>query len=185
MKVLIIIILPIIYTYKARKNLKKRESKVKEDWKKIDSLLKIRNDIIPDLIDITKKYINNEETLNNIINTRKDLLVSKTKKDKIKHSNQLTSELSYLFSITEDYNNLKENNNFIDIQNKLHDTEDQINKSRKKYNNSVSAYKKKMNGFPTKIVAYVFKFKPALVFEEAEKIKFEKPKIEKTEVLEL
>ena len=61
MKILIIIILPVIYTYKARKRIKKSQNKVKENWNKIDELLKVRNDIIPELIDVTKKYINRDD----------------------------------------------------------------------------------------------------------------------------
>ncbi len=185
MKILIIIILPVIYTYKARKRIKKSQNKVKENWNKIDELLKVRNDIIPELIDVTKKYINRDDILNSISNARKDLLISRDYQEKMENSNKLTSELGYLFSITEDYVNLKENGNFIDIQNKIHDTEDQISKSKKIYNISVTDYKKKTNGFPSKIIAYVFKFKPAIVFEEAKKIEPQKPEIEEVEVLEL
>ena len=121
MKILIIIILPVIYTYRTRKALKKRQKQVNEEWDKVDSILKTRNDIIPELVKVTEKYLN-EETINNINNTRKDLLISKTRGEKIINSNKLTSELGYLFSITEDYIPLKENSEFLDIQSKLHDT---------------------------------------------------------------
>ena len=188
MKILIIIILPIIYTYRTKRNLKNSQKKVKEDWNKIDSILKTRNDIIPELIEIAKKHIN-EEMLSNINKTRNDLIISKTKEDKIINSNKLTNELGYLFSITEDYVDLKENGKFLDVQSKLHDTEDQLTKSKKKYNNSALIYKNKIKGFPSNIVAYVFKFKPAIIFKDAEKKEIQKElkeaEVEEVEVLKL
>lgn len=184
MKVLIIIILPIIYTYKTRKNLKTCQKKVKEKWGKIDSLLKTRNDIIPDLLQVVETYVRDIETIDNVNNTRDDLLSSKTKKDKIKNSNKLTSELNVLFSITENYSDLKNNEKFLDLQNKIHDTEDQINKSRKNYNSSVTNYSNKINTFPSNIVAYVFKFKPVEIFTE-DKSKNNDVKIDEIEVLDL
>ncbi len=187
MKILIIIILPVIYTYKTRRTLKTKQKQVKEEWDKIDNILKTRNDIIPDLVKVTKKYLN-EETVNNINNIRKDLLISKTREEKINNSNKLTSELGYLFSVTEDYINLKENSEFLDIQSKLHDTEDQLLKSKKKYNSNVINYKNKIRRFPSNVVAYIFKFKPAVVFSEAPKKELKKiasqAEIENVEVLE-
>ncbi|MBR3198487.1 MAG: LemA family protein [Bacilli bacterium] len=187
MKILIIIILPVIYTYRTRKALKKRQKQVNEEWDKVDSILKTRNDIIPELVKVTEKYLN-EETINNINNTRKDLLISKTRGEKIINSNKLTSELGYLFSITEDYIPLKENSEFLDIQSKLHDTEDQLLKTKKKYNSNVINYKKKVKRFPSNIVAYIFKFKPTVIFEDAPKKEIKNmasnAEIEKVEVLE-
>lgn len=187
MKILIIIILPVIYTYNTRKKLKKRQNKVKEVWIKIESLLKTRNDVIPELLELTEKYVVDDKTLVNINDRRNNILSSKNRKDKMANSNKLTNELGQLFAIAENYEDLKANSEFLDLQNKIHDTEDQLNKSKKKYNSLVLDYKKKINVFPSKIVAYIFKFKPVEIFEEEiEKHKNKDLEIEESiEVLEL
>ena len=186
MKVLIIIILPVIYTYRTRKNLKFWQKNVKEKWNQIDGLLKTRNDIIPDLLKIVKSYVKDIETIDNVNTSRNNLLSSKTKKDKMSNSNKITSELNILFSVTENYSDLKNNDKFLDLQNKLHDTEDQINRSKKKYNNTVISYKHKLNSFPSNIIAYVFKFKPVEIFTEEVKLeKHNETKLDEIEVLEL
>lgn len=186
MKILIIVILPVIYTYKTRKNLKFWQKNVKEKWNKISGLIKTRNDIIPDLLEVVETYVNDIETITNVNTTRNDLLSSKTTKEKMNNSNKLTNELDILFSITEHYSDLKNNDKFLDLQNKIHDTEDQINRTRKKYNNSVVNYKNKLKTFPSNVVAHVFKFKPVEIFaEEQKQEKSLKVELDEVEVLEL
>ncbi len=179
MKILIIIIIPIIYTFQTRKSLKKHQNKITESWVKIDNLLKTRNDIIPDLLEILEKYNIKEETLDSINNVRSNLLTSKTKKDKMANSSKLTNELGHLFAITENYSELKINDIFLNLQSKIHETEDQINNSKRRYNNLALDYKNKLDMFPSKIIAYVFKLKPFEIFNEEVDLE------EKIEVLEL
>ena len=161
-------ILLTVYVLYMKIILSNRRESVKKDWLQIDMLLKKRNDLIPSLIDITKDYFLEEETINNIRSARNNVLSSKSKKDKMKNSNKLTSELGHLFSITERFSDLKNNSEFIDIQSRLHDTEDQINNSRRRYNNKVLDYTHKLDMFPFKIVAKVFNYKPEDYFDEEE-----------------
>ena len=161
-------ILLTVYVLYMKIILSNRRESVKKDWLQIDMLLKKRNDLIPSLIDITKDYFLEEEAINNIRSARNNVLSSKSKKDKMKNSNKLTSELGHLFCITERFSDLKNNSEFIDIQSKLHDTEDQINNSRRRYNNKVLDYTHKLDMFPFKIVAKVFNYKPEDYFDEEE-----------------
>ena len=128
-------------------------------------MLKQRNDLIPDLLDTIKDY-SFDNILVNINDSRNSILSSKTRKEKMKNSNILANEISCLFAITEDYDELKESARFLDIQNKIHDTEDQINNSRRKYNNLVLDYKSKLHMFPSKIVASIFNLKEEEYFDE-------------------
>ena len=178
MILLIIIIFLVIYTYKTHKNLTKRKNRVNESWIRIENLIKNRNDMILSLIEVAGEYNMKKDTINNIKNTRSNLLSSKKIKDKMTNSNKLSDELSYLFALTEDYPDLKVDRKFLDIQSKIHDTEDQINNTKIRYNKLALDYKNKINFFPSKIVAYIFKFKPAEIFSE------EKANIEEIEVLE-
>ena len=94
----------------------------------------------------------------------------------MKASGAVTEALSKLFALSENYPELKANENFMSLQNDLKDTEDKISYARQFYNDSVLTYNNKVEMVPSNIVAGLANFKKATFFEASEKEK-ETPKV--------
>lgn len=150
---IIIISLLLIYIVYINITLSKKRKKVINEWQELDNLIKKRNDLIPNLLAKVKEY--SIEDIDKVNEARNKVLSSKTKKDKITHSNKLTNELGYLFSLTEENSDLKTDGNFLTIQSSINDIEDQINNYKRRYNILAINYKNKLNKF--KIIAHLFR----------------------------
>lgn len=153
---------------------------VKNAWAQIDTQLKRRYDLIPNLIECVKGYMEHEKTvLENIVNAR-SLAMKQTEsiKEKAEAENQLTSTIKSLFALSENYPDLKASQNFLALQEELASTENKIAYARVAYNDSVMFYQNKKEQFPSNIVAMMFNFKDMEFFEaadnekEAVKVKF-------------
>ena len=150
---IIIISLLLIYIVYINITLSKKRKKVINEWQELDNLIKKRNDLIPNLLAKVKEY--SIEDIDKVNEARNKVLSSKTKKDKITHSNKLTNELGYLFSLTEENSDLKTDGKFLTIQSSINDIEDQINNYKRRYNILAINYKNKLNKF--KIIAHLFR----------------------------
>lgn len=153
---------------------------VKNAWAQIDTQLKRRYDLIPNLIECVKGYMEHEKsTLENIVNAR-SLAMKQTDsiKEKAEAENQLTSTIKSLFALSENYPDLKASQNFLQLQEELTSTENKISYARVAYNDSVMFYQNKKEQFPSNIVAGLFNFKDMEFFEanenekEVVKVKF-------------
>lgn len=153
---------------------------VKNSWAQIDTQLKRRYDLIPNLIECVKGYMEHEKTVfENVVNAR-NLAMKPTDslKEKAEAENQLTSTLKSLFALSENYPDLKASQNFLALQEELASTENKIAYARVAYNDSVMFYQNKKEQFPSNIVAMMFNFKDMEFFEaadnekEAVKVKF-------------
>ena len=150
---------------------------VKESWSTVDTFLKRRYDLIPNLVEIVKGYAKHEsETLEAVINARNKAVSATTTEEEIKANGELTNALSRLLAVAESYPELKANTNFMDLQSNLSETEDKIAYARQFYNDAVLKYKNKLEMFPSNIVASIFGFKPEAFFEATEQEK-ETPKV--------
>lgn len=135
------------------------KNEVKNSWAQIDVQLKRRTDLIPNLIETVKGYMKHEkEVLENITKARADLMKSDNVKDKAKASNQLSDTLKTLFAVSENYPELKANQNFMMLQEELSGTENKIAYSRQHYNDTVMFYNTKREVFPSNIIAGMFNF---------------------------
>ena len=144
----------------------------------IDVQLKLRFDLVPNIVNTVKGYAKHEEgTLEAVIAARNKMVAAPSKEAEIEASGELTGALNRLFALTEAYPDLKANQNFLDLQNNLKDTEDKISYARQFYNDSVLKYQNKIEMFPTNLVAGIFGFKPEKFFEATEQEK-ENPKVQ-------
>jgi LemA protein len=165
--VVVIIIGIIVGLYNSLVRLK---NEVENSWAQIDVQLKRRTDLIPNLINTVKGYMKHErEVLENITKARSALVKADSVKEKAKAENQLENTLKSLFAVSENYPQLKANENFMKLQEELSSTENKIAYARQHYNDMVMYLNNKIEQFPSNMVASMFSFKEKELFEVDEK----------------
>ena len=138
----------------------------KNSWSQIDVQLKRRYDLIPNLVETAKGYMKHErETLEAVIKARQVAIDAQGVEAQAKAENMLTSTLRSLFAVTENYPDLKANENMLKVQEELTSTENRIGFARQHYNDSVMRYNNGCEQFPGSVVAGMFSFKLAEFFE--------------------
>ena len=161
----------IISTYNA---LVKSRLKVKNAWSQIDVQLQRRFDLIPNFIETVKGYMNHEENvLTKVTELRTSWANANTVSEKANLNNQLSDTLKTIMAVSENYPDLKANQNFLEMQEELRNTENKISFSRQFYNDTVTMYNTKLEVFPSNIIAGMFNFTTESLFtaesEEARK----------------
>ncbi len=166
---IIIIVLFIIFQYNS---LVKLKNQAEEAWSSIDVQLKRRYDLIPNLVETVKGYAKHEkETLENVIKARNMAINATNITEKAEAENFLTGTLKSLFALSENYPELKANQNFLKLQDSLTEIEDYIQNARRYYNAVVRDLNTKIETFPSNIIANIFNFKKRDYFEISEKEK--------------
>lgn len=161
--VLVLIIAWVISTYNALVQLR---NKVRNAFAQVDTQLQRRFDLIPNLVETVKGYAGHEkEVLENITASRSGYMNATSNEEKMEMNNQLTSTLKTLFAVSENYPELKANENFLKLQDDLSETEDKIAYARQFYNDAVSIYTNKREMFPSNIIAGIFGFKAEAFFD--------------------
>lgn len=161
-----IIIIFVIYILVTYNSLIKSNNIVKETFSTMDVYLKKRWDLIPNLVEVVKEYAKYEkETLNQIASLRTNSYDNMTRDKKINVNEQLTQGISKIIAISENYPELKASQNFSELSQELTKIEDEIANSRKYYNGTVRILNNRIQMFPSNIVANIFNFKQANMFE--------------------
>jgi LemA protein len=125
------------------------ENRIDNSWAQIDVQLKRRADLIPNLMETVKGYMKHErEVLENVTKARTSLMRAKTPQENIDADNMLTGALKSLFAVSENYPDLKANQNFLNLQDELSNTENKIAYSRQHFNDSVLSYNNTIETFP-------------------------------------
>jgi len=141
-------------------------TRVKEAWADIDVQLKRRYDLIPNLVETVKGYATHEaSTLEAVTAMRTRAMGATDPADKADAENMLSGALKTLFAVSENYPNLKANENFVELQRELSDTENKIQAARRFYNGVVMELNAAVQSFPSNIVAGMFHFKAADFFQ--------------------
>jgi len=144
----------------------KFKNRVKEAWSDIDVQLKRRYNLIPNLVETVKGYAKHEqETLAKVTEMRTLAMQGGNIAERAEHENMLTSALKSIFALSENYPDLKANQNFLELQRELTDTENKIQAARRFYNGTVRDFNTKIEQFPSNIVAGMFSFKAREFFE--------------------
>ena len=163
---LIIIAVIVIFLIAMYNGLVTARLKVKNAWSQIDVQLQRRFDLIPNLVDTVKGYMKHEnETLTKIAELRTAWAGANTVGEKAQLDNQLSETLKTIMAVSENYPDLKANQNFSELQEELRNTENKISYSRQFYNDTVTMYNTKIAVFPSNIIASLFKFGEEELFE--------------------
>ncbi len=141
-------------------------NQVKNAWAQIDVQLKRRYDLVPNLVETAKGYMKHErETLEAVIKARQMAIDAKNVPDQIQAENQLTGTLRSLMMLTENYPDLKANQNMMALQEELTSTENKIGFARQHYNDQVLTYNTGIQQFPANLIAGTFNFEKEVFFE--------------------
>jgi len=139
---------------------------VKNGWSQIDVQLKRRHDLIPNLVNTAKGYLNHEkETLENVTKARQQAVDASSIKDKQQAENFLSSTLKSLFAVTENYPELKANQQMMQLHEELTSTENKIAFARQYYNDEVNRLNTAVQSFPDNLIANAFRFEKEEFFE--------------------
>lgn len=176
--VLVIIVLLILFMVSLYNSLVKFRNRVKNAWSQIDVQLKRRHDLIPNLIETVKGYMQHEKsTLENITNARSHALSAQGVAEKAKAETQLSEAIGKFNLVVENYPDLKANQNFLSLQEELTSTENKISFARQNYNDQVLFYNNKIQMFPSNILANSFNFTLETFFELEDKSEKSVPKV--------
>ncbi len=144
----------------------KNQNLVQEGWSGIDVQLKRRADLIPNLIETVKGYLDHERgLLERVTELRAQSLKPSSPGEKGRVEGMLTSALGNLFAVAENYPDLKASQNFLELQRALADIEEQLQLSRRYYNGAVRNLNILVDSFPSNLVARAFGFQRAEYFE--------------------
>ena len=161
--VVVLLVLIAIGIYNGLVNLR---NQTKNAWSQIDVQLKRRYDLIPNLVETAKGYMAHErQTLEAVTKARQMAIDAKGVKEQAAAENMLTSTLRSLFAVSENYPDLKANQNMLALQEELTSTENKISFARQFYNDSAMRYNTKRETFPSNIVASIFNFAAVEFFE--------------------
>jgi len=159
-------------------------NRMKNAWAQIDVQLKRRYDLIPNLVETVKGYMKHErETLEAVTNARNlaRQVASSGAGVRGKAEGELSSALSRLLAVAENYPDLKASQNFLALQEELTSTENKISFSRQYYNDSVLRYNNQTQVFPSSIVAGMTHFNAGEFFEVTLSVEREAPKVSFTQ----
>jgi len=164
--IILIIVLIASFVVRIYNGLIKLRIRSEEAWSDINTQLKRRYDLIPNLVESVKGYAKHERgTFEEVTKARAAAMSATAVGDKAQAENFLTSALKSLFAVAENYPELKANENFLQLQSTLTDVEDKLQLSRRYYNAVVRDLNTKISMFPSNIVANMFSFTAKAFFE--------------------
>lgn len=164
--ILALIVLIILWMIGAYNGFIKLRNRKDEAWSDIDVQLKRRYDLIPNLINTVKGYADHEKgTFEKVTEARTKAMNAESVAEHAQAENMLTGALKSLFAVSENYPELKANENFLELQRELSDTENKIQAARRFYNTNVRDWNTSVESFPNNVLANIFSFKIAEFFE--------------------
>jgi len=164
--VLVLVGLVVVYSVFTYNKFVSQKARIDEAWADIDVQLKRRHDLIPNLMQAVKGYMEHEkQTFQQVTEARTEAMQAGTVEEQQEAENMLSGALKSLFAVAEDYPDLKASQNFQDFQQELADTENKIQAARRFYNANVRDYNTDVDQFPEGIIADMFGFQKWEYFE--------------------
>lgn len=169
----IIILLPFIYTILTYNTLVALRNHISDAWGNIDTELKRRYDLIPNLVATVKGYAAHEkEVFERITQLRAQCMANRgAAQEQAVSENELVGALKKLLAVVENYPQLKADRNFLELQRELVNTEDRIQAARRFFNGNVRDYRNKCETFPSSIIASMFGFEKRDYFNVAPSVR--------------
>ena len=161
--VLLLIVFWVISQYNGLVTLRQR---VKNAWSQIDVQLQRRFDLIPNLVETIKGITKHEESVfTKVTELRTSWANATTVGEKAELSNELSGALKTIMAVSENYPELKSNQNFLQMQEELETTENKVAYSRQFYNDTVTKYNTRLQIFPTNLIAGMLHFTEEELFK--------------------
>jgi LemA protein len=176
---IVVLLLLIAGKYVSVKNtLVQKNEAVKSTWSQVDVVLQRRADLIPNLVETVKGITKQEQTVfGEIAEARSRLLSANGPADKIAANQRLDGALGRLLALSENYPQLKSNENFLRLQDELAGAENRIAVERKRYNDTLQDYNTYVQQFPASLFASSMGFKPNTAYFQATEQSREVPKV--------
>ena len=167
--VLLVVALMVFGSFKsAQTSLVSKDEGVKSAWSEVDVQLERRADLIPNLVETVKGFAKEESTVfGDIANARAGLLNARGPQEKIEANGRLDSAFGRLLALSENYPQLKSNEQFLRLQDELSGTENRITVARRRYNDTLRDYNTYVRSFPNSIWAGMLGFAPNNAYFEA------------------
>ena len=162
-----IILIPVIWFVATYNRFVKLRNHCTEAWSNIDTELKRRYELIPNLVNTVKGYASHEKELLEEVTRLRNACVSDTGSPahQAATENALIQGLKKLLVVVENYPDLKASDNFLQLQHELTNTEDRIQAARRFYNGNIRENNNLVETFPSNIIAGMFGFKLQEFFE--------------------
>lgn len=162
--IIVVVVLLIMLLYN---NLVRLRTLVDNAFSSTDVILKKRYDLIPNLVEVLKGYMNYEESvLKEVTELRSRALDNSTSIDeKIKLDKDISSDVKKIFLLTEGYPEIKASENFLKLQTAIVDIENEISAARRTFNSAATEYNINIKVFPNIIFAGILGFKDVGLFE--------------------
>jgi LemA protein len=140
---------------------------IRDSWANIDTELKRRYDLIPNLIETVKGYASHEREIFEEVARTRSMAAGATGSPAAQAAAEgpFVAALGKLFAVAENYPDLKANQNFLALQGELTNTEDRLQTARRFYNANVRDFNRRIQSFPSAIIANMFHFEEAEFFE--------------------
>ena len=163
---LVVVVVIALWATGAYNGLIALKNRVVNAWKQIDVQLKRRHDLIPNLVNTVKGAMDFERsTLEAVISARNKAVSATGVRATAQAEGELTQALGRLFALTENYPDLKSNQNVLQLQEELTSTENKISFARQLYNDTATEYNTRQMQFPTNLLAGLAKASPAELWE--------------------
>ncbi len=176
--VLAVVVVVLIWVMAAYNRFVRLRVRAEESWRDVDTQLKRRWDLIPNVMETVKGYAAHErEVFERVTQARAQGQAATTPKEQQAADAQLRSAMVNLFAVAEAYPQLKANENFLQLQSSLGEVEDSIQKSRRYYNAIVRDFNTAIQVFPGSLIAGLFGFKPREFFALEDDAQREAPKV--------
>ena len=159
----IVILIPVVVLY--NKMISAR-NKIKESLALIDIQLKLRFDLIPNLVKVIKKHASHEKELfADIVSLRNQAVKSSNEKEKLELANKLVPQMKNVIAVAENYPELMSSTLFKNLMEQLVDVEDRLVSARRIYDSNVNLYNSLIQVFPNNAIAYMFEFNSEELFK--------------------
>ena len=156
----------------------KLRNNAEEGYSTMDVSMKKRYDLFPNLVETVKRFAKHEkETLEGVMEARYACMSANDPEERAQKENMLAGTLKTLFSVTENYPQLKADANFNSLQNTLKELETEIASSRKYYNGCVKMLNNKIEMFPSNLVANHYHFEKKVLFAIVDEIERQAPQV--------
>lgn len=162
---LLIVVFLIVAVISLYNGLIRKRNYIKEAWSSIDVQLKLKSNVLTNLVDTIKMQTKYEsETLEKIVSLR-SMLLSSNKGEAMKANDTVSKMVPSLFAMSESYPELKSNQSYLKLMEDIKNVEDKIAYARTRYNKTVTEYNTAIQSFPASILAGMFNFKEEETYE--------------------